>query len=289
MDPLLVTVLILAALQGVTEFLPISSSGHLVIAAALLAPHGDPRELEIVDLNIVLHAGTLGSIFVFYGWRLWQLIAEDRRAIGLLVVGSLPAAAIGIPLKLFAAGVLEQPLLAGVGLLATGGVLLWAGRLSPGERDYRELSFLEALGIGAAQGIAILPGVSRSGSTISAGLGLGLSPQSAATFSFLLAVPAIGGACLLELKDLIKDRDNQAAASAPVKEVAAQSTPTTQASHPPLPREYLALGALLAFAVGLASLWALTHLLESGRFALFAWWCIPVGVAVLVWKWPWPA
>jgi undecaprenyl-diphosphatase len=261
MDLSLWQIVILAITQGATEFLPISSSGHLVVLAAFMAPGGTTEGLEVSDVNIVLHGGTLVSILVFYWQRIWRLVGEDRRLIGLLFVGTLPAVLVGLPLKKFGGeAVLSSPLLAGCLLPVTGIVLLWASRAKPGDKVYGQIGYPSALAIGVAQALAILPGLSRSGMTISAGLRLGLQPQSAATFSFLLAIPVIGGACLLELASMLGE--------------ASLNTPL----------HYLAIGALISFAVGLVSLAWLVRWLERGRFQYFAAWCIPLGAIVVVWQ-----
>ncbi len=253
-------VLILATIQGVTEFLPISSSGHLVIVAALTGVKDN-----IVEVNIVLHVGTLFSILVFYWHRIWRLINEDRKVIALLIVGTVPAVVIGVTLKASIPEILESPLLAGCMLPFTGIMLVWAASNKQGKTSYDQLTYGQSCLIGLAQAIAILPGISRSGSTISAGLKLGLSPQSAATFSFLLAIPVIGGAGLLEVKDLIGDLD-----------AGGVKTGTDL--------WLLAVGAVVSFIVGLASLNWLVRLLEKGRLSWFAWWCIPFGVSVIIWQ-----
>lgn len=253
-------ILVLAVVQGIAEFLPISSSGHVVIVAELLAP-GDAKGFEVSDVNIVLHVGTLMSILVFYWRRVVRLVSEDRRTIGLLIAGTIPAVALGLPVKTFAVGLLENPLLAGVMLIVTGAVLVWVSRHQFGEGDYQSLSFSKAMWIGGSQAVAILPGLSRSGATISAGLGLGLSPRAAATFSFLLAIPVIAGAGILEAASLAMNHE----------------TPST-------PLGYLILGAGVSFGVGLVSLWWLVRWLERGCLQWFAWWCIPVGMSVVVWQ-----
>ncbi|MDP6447814.1 MAG: undecaprenyl-diphosphate phosphatase [Pirellulaceae bacterium] len=259
MEPLeLWQIAVLAVVQGVTEFLPVSSSGHLVIVAAITGVHD-----EVADLNVVLHVGTLLSIFVFYWTRIWRLVGEDRRLIPLLIVGTIPAVVVGLTIELFFEEYLESPLLAGCMLPVTGLILLWAAASPRGEGTCGELTVSKSLLIGFSQAFAILPGISRSGSTISAGMRLGLSPQSAATFSFLLAIPAIGGAGVLKLVSLLRD--------------ASESAPTTSAI-------YLLAGAALAFVVGLAALSWLIRWLERGRFQWFAWWCIPVGLAVVAWQ-----
>ncbi|QDU93009.1 undecaprenyl-diphosphate phosphatase [Lignipirellula cremea] len=256
MEPSLWKILVLAVVQGVTEFLPISSSGHLVIIASFLSTK--ENAIEIADLNIVLHLGTLLSILVFYFRRIVRLLNEDRRVAWLLILGTIPAAVIGLPIKMFFEGLLESRLLAGFMLIVTGWMLLWISRFQPGKGEYRKLSWLQTVLIGCSQALALLPGLSRSGSTITAGLRCGLSPEQAATFSFLLAIPAIGGAGVLELaKFVIK------------KEVA--TTPVS----------FLAIGALVAFGVGIFSLWWLMRWIEKGRLQWFAAWCIPLGVFIV--------
>lgn len=256
-------IFLLAVVQGVTEFLPISSSGHLVIVAALTGVTDN-----VVDLNIVLHVGTLLSILVFYWTRVWRLLGEDRRLIGLLIVGTVPVVLLGVPLKKFAPQVLASPLLAGCMLPVTGLLLLWAaGRREAGEREYQDLDLADALWIGCTQALAILPGISRSGTTISAGLLRGLTPASAATFSFLLAIPAIAGAGVWECISLLRDASSASSADAPAT-----------------PLGLLLFGAAVAFSVGLVSLVWLVRWLERGRLHYFAWWCIPVGIAVILWR-----
>ncbi len=253
-------ILILAVVQGITEFLPISSSGHVVVGLALFEEFDYPMQ-EKLTVNIVLHLGTLLAILVFYRRRILRLLGRDRRVIALLIVGSIPAAVIGLVLKDYCEAVLERPLTAGLMFPLTGLILLWSARYGSGHITCRRLSYGRALLIGTAQAFAILPGISRSGATIVAGLGCGLRRKEAATFSFLLAVPAIGGAGLLEVADLLREP--------------AGSTPIT----------VLGVGALVSFAVGLLALAWLIRWLDRGRLHLFAWWVIPLGIAVLAWQW----
>lgn len=254
-------IILLAIVQGITEFLPVSSSGHLVIVGALLA--GDPEKFEIVDLSIVLHGGTLLSILVYYRRRVWQLFAEDRRVIGLLILGTLPAVVVGLPLKKYGGHILNDPLVAGAMLPVTGVVLLIAAWFGAGERSYQRLSWGRTLAIGISQALAILPGLSRSGVTISTGTMTGLTRSSAAAFSFLLAIPAIGGAMVLEAKDMLSASSGEAATT---------------------PWLHLLIGFTVSFAVGLVALHWLVKLIEVGRLHYFAYWCIPVGVAVVIWR-----
>jgi len=253
-------ILVLAVVQGIAEFLPISSSGHVVIVAELLSP-GGAEEFDVSEVNIVLHVGTLLSILLFYWQRVVRLIVDDHRTIGLLIVGTIPAVVIGVPVKLLTTGLLESPLLSGALLIVTGAILIWISRHQFGDGDYRNLSHFRAFLIGGSQAAALFPGLSRSGATISAGLGLGLSPSAAATFSFLLAIPAITGAGLWETVSMVRDHE-------------AVSTPVG----------YLLLGAFVSFVIGLGALWWLVRWLERGRLQWFAAWCIPVGVVVILWQ-----
>jgi undecaprenyl-diphosphatase len=256
----LISVLILAVLQGLTEFLPVSSSGHVVIGAALLRDFGGRPTVDIVEVSVALHVGTLFSILVFYRRSILDLLAKDRRTIILLLVGTIPAVVVGIPLKVFGTDLLESPLLAGVMLPVTGLVLLTLPRLHQGDADYNDASLISAFKIGLAQAIAILPGISRSGMTITAGVEAGFTRRSAATFSFLLAIVAIAGGGVLEAKDLIAEGPGAT------------------------PLAYLTAGVFVSFLVGLAALWWVVRWLQSGRLWYFAYWCIPVGIITIIWQ-----
>jgi undecaprenyl-diphosphatase len=251
-------VLVLAIVQGVAEFLPISSSGHLVVLAPLLFG-GRSTPPGMTDLNIVLHVGTLGSILAYYRRRIFRLIGEDRRAIGLILLGTVPAGVVGVTVKLFFESLIESPLLAGFMLPCTGAMLLWVSKRPEGAIEYRDLAWRDSLLIGCAQALAILPGLSRSGWTIGAGLSTGLSRQAATTYSFLLAIPAIAGAGLIETLSLLK--------------------------HPPQTDLSLMLvGAAVSFVVGIGSLWWLERWLARGRLHWFAWYCIVLGAGVIAWQ-----
>jgi len=252
-------IVLLAVVQGIGEFLPISSSGHVVVAAGLFEQAGHPLQ-ELLTVNIVLHAGTLLTILVFYWRQILRLLGEDRRVLGLVVAATLPAAAVGPLLKHYCTHFLEHALTAGLMLPVTGLLLLWAERQPPGTTTCRNVSYSKALLIGTFQAFAILPGLSRSGTTIAAGLRCGLRRDEAATFAFLMAIPAIGGAILLELLDLLA-RPPEAVSSG-----------------------LLFTGAGISFVVGLASLWWLVRWLQRGRLHLFAWWVIPLGTIVVLWQ-----
>lgn len=252
-------VLILAIVQGITEFLPISSDGHLVVVAPLLFGESQPPA-DMMSLNITLHLGTLGSILFYYRARIARLLIDDRRTVGLLILGTLPAVFLGLPVKLYCEDILESGLLAGFMFPVTGLAVLWIARYPAGTREYQSLSWRDAILIGIGQALAILPGLSRSGSTMVVGVTTGLKRPSAATFSFLLAIPAIAGAGVLEAISQI--------GTAP----------------PVTPLSYLIAGAAVAFAVGIVALWSLERLLHNGKLEWFGWYCIALGLVVIAWQ-----
>lgn len=283
----LLQVIILAIVQGLTEFLPVSSSGHLVILESVMAQAGNSPGLEEnIGLNIILHAGTLLSICVFYWSRILRLLGEDRRVIWLLGVGTIPAVVLGLPLKKFGAGILENPLLAGCMLLATGGVLVLTSFRKVEDGAYRDLSYGNTLLIGICQALAILPGLSRSGMTICSGITLGLSRRDAATFAFLLALPAIGGATCLEMVDLVKAHKEAAAVVSSEGAAPAASAEKALAVEESgkLPLTTLLAGFLTSFVIGIVSLWWVVRWIESDKLLYFAWWVLPVGIGVIIWR-----
>lgn len=248
----LMEMVILAIVQGIAEFLPISSSGHLVIIGALLGETSDSAAVEII-----LHTGTLASILVIYWRRILELLTSDRRVLPLLVIGTLPAAVVGLTIKTYAEPLLKSSLLAGCMLLVTA-LLLWTlRRLPQGETEYPQLRWWQALAVGGFQAVAILPGISRSGATIFAGRLLGLRGADAVTFSFLLAIPAITGATVLAAKDLHEDG--------------------LDADDLIL----LIIGAVIAFVVGIFALRWLIRWSRKEQLHWFAYWCAPAGLLVI--------
>ena len=257
-----IEIVLLGIIQGLTEFLPVSSSGHLVVASAIMVALGGTPPPELLELEICLHLGTLLAILIYYRERIFRLLGQDRRVLGLLAIGTLPAVGVVLGLAAFDsdAGVLHDPLVAGPMFLVTAGLLIAASRCPAGDTDYTQMTWKQALCIGLFQGIAILPGISRSGATITAGLLVGVRRDSATTFSFLLAIPAIGGAGVLEgLKAL-------------------------QRSSTATPLEELLLGTFVSFLVGLAALHWMVQIVAKGRVNYFALWLIPFGIAVTAWQ-----
>lgn len=203
---------ILAAVQGLTEFLPVSSSGHLVLAQSLFGIF--PAEALVYD--VVLHVATAVAAIAFYRREIAGVmrglfppyrqapaaIVASRRILLLLLVASIPTGLIGFLFKDFIEGLFESvPAVAG-GLFITGAILIAASRITPGREGLEKAPWWKAALVGLAQGIAIAPGISRSGSTIAAALFAGLRREDAVRFSFLLSIPAIAGASLLKLRDL---------------------------------------------------------------------------------------
>jgi undecaprenyl-diphosphatase len=178
--------ILLGIVQGIAEFLPISSSGHLVIAQALLMQFSSqplPQWLQGMTMNVALHFGTLLSITVVYRRELLAAVRQPRLLLQ-LILASIPVAIIGLGFKDALEATFNSPLAAGCCLLVTAGILLVARRLQSGSVPIEQLSFRSSLIIGVFQAVAILPGISRAGSTVGAGLMCGLKGSEAARFSF---------------------------------------------------------------------------------------------------------
>ncbi|MDH3454399.1 MAG: undecaprenyl-diphosphatase UppP [Desulfuromonadales bacterium] len=200
--------ILLGILQGATEFLPVSSSGHLALAQHLL---GDFEQSGVL-FDVLLHVGSMVAVAIYFWrdltglisslWRRDETAAQQRFMVWLLIAGSIPTAVIGLLFKDFFIGLFERPVIVCIMLLVTGGLLWLAERLRNRESSRKEMSFIDAIVVGTVQGCAIIPGISRSGSTIAALLLRGVDGETAARFSFLLALPAVFGAALLSLKDL---------------------------------------------------------------------------------------
>jgi len=257
----LLDLMILAVVQGLTEFLPVSSSGHLVLLQHWMGAYqGD------MLLDVVLHVGTLAAVLAVYRHEVRRLLRLDAPALQYmfaLVLGTVPAAVVGLLLKDTVESAFTRPRLVAVTLVITGLVLLSTRRHDGQDRQLGGQWHpvapppLQTLLIGSAQAVAILPGISRSGSTIAASLWLGLERAEAARFSFLLSVPAILGALALEL----------------LKGAGATATASTPA---------LLAAAVVAFLVGMVALRLTALLVVQRHFWRFALYCLPLGVAAFV-------
>ncbi len=212
MDDLLRSV-VLGITQGLSEFLPVSSSGHLILVSVLFG-----WEDQGLAFDVGLHVGTL-MVLLGYFWRDWYLMVgsafgdflrRDCRAglstptetLLLIALGSVPVAVTGLLFDDWIAANLRQPWLVATMLASAGALMLTVDRRSQGRRPKEDLRLSDVLLIGLAQACALIPGVSRSGATMTAGLARGLSREEAARFAFLLGTPAFAGAALLELPDL---------------------------------------------------------------------------------------
>lgn len=264
----------LGVVQGLTEFLPVSSSGHLV----LLQHWFDLREPALA-FDISVHVGTLAAVVVFFRRDIGAIIAalwgflkrlaqgraalaeiaadDDLRLAGLIVAASVPTALIGIGFHGIADRLFGSVALVGAALMVTCLLLLATRRTTVRRHTMAEFSIAAALVIGVIQGLAIIPGISRSGATIALGLILGLSRDTAARFSFLLSIPAICGAALIGAGEL-------ASGGGPSLTI-------------------VALGTAVSAVVGYAALWMLVYIVRRGRLHLFAPYCALVGILALVW------
>ncbi len=258
----LLEALILGIVQGATEFLPISSSGHLVLTEALLGISGGGLLIEVT-----LHLGTLLAVLIYFRRRIvWLLTGgvargeegeRARRWLLWLALGTIPAVVVGLGLRGAIEQLFESTTAALVGLLVTGGIL-FSSRWSRARG--RSAVSSAALFIGLGQALAIMPGISRSGTTIAAGMWLGVDRTEAAEFSFLLSIPAIAGAALLQTWDLISG-------SAPDASMLAGA---------------LLPGFAAAFISGYAAIAGLLGILKRRGLVPFAWYCWAVALAGLV-------
>lgn len=259
--------LLLGVVQGATEFLPISSSGHLVLVPWLLGWEFEPQTAFIFD--VLVQWGTLTAVMVYFrddlrrlllaAWRgvldRQPFVDSERRLAWLLLASSLPAAAAGLVLKDPVQRAFEDPIAVSGFLLLTAGLLGLSERLGKRTRPLSALTWVDALWIGAAQILALFPGVSRSGATIAGGLTRDLRRAEAARFSFLMSVPIMLGAGMIALMDLLE-------------------TSPRFASVPPL-----LVGFLAAAAVGYIAIRWLISYLSRHPLTIFILYCSLLGAA----------
>ena len=192
----------LGLIQGLTEFIPVSSSGHLVIAQYFL----DIKEDQIL-FNVILHIGTLIPIFIIF-WRdikdMILLKKEKRKETFYILLAIIPTGIIGVLFQDFFEKFFSNAYLTALMLIVTGLILYITEKIDGGKKEVEELQFWQPLLVGLAQGGAIIPGISRSGSTIAASLFQGLNREAAARFSFLMSIPVIGGAGFLQFLNVIE-------------------------------------------------------------------------------------
>ena len=268
------TAFLLGLVQGVAEFLPISSSGHLAIAQNLLGLEGAGSVPEFFD--VLLHLGTLIAVFAAYWKDICEMVVEFFRGIGdlahrstpspvpparrlilLIIVGTLPLFAV-LPIRKSVQGLADNMVFVGAALIVTGFLLFLCDRVRKGRKTERSATWVDALLVGVGQAVATLPGVSRSGMTITAGCFVGYERRFAVRFSFLLSIPAVLGANILSIKDAV-------AAGIIGAEV-------------PM---YL-VGVVTAAVVGYLCIRLLKYVADKGRFGAFAYYCWAVGILTLV-------
>jgi undecaprenyl-diphosphatase len=271
--------LILGIVQGITEFAPVSSSAHLV-----LVPWWLGWSIPSVVFDTTLHLGTLIAVLLFFYRDLWDIVTawvvalfrpSQRTSTAMLgwwiIIGTIPAALAGVILKDFFESVFSTPAAVAVLLIVTGIILALAERFSERWRALPDLLWLDAVLIGVAQAVAILPGISRSGATISTAMWRGVNRDQAARFSFLLSVPIILGTGLKQLFDLVRHP------------ALAHATSGTGAGA-----IELLVGAVAAAVVGVVVIRYLLKYLQRGTLYPFAVYCWAAGalslIATLVWR-----
>jgi undecaprenyl-diphosphatase len=267
----------LGVVQGLTEFLPISSSGHLVLFQSLLGL----EEPELL-FDIAVHVGTLVAVCLFYfpdlkdiarvvfSRSVWNHKGEgfgkrlvripQIRLLALIIVGTIPTVCLGLAFRPIADVLFSSTQIVGFMLLVTGLMLWLTRRTAQTGRDIGQLTMRDALYIGVMQGLAILPGISRSGSTIALGLLRGIDRETAARYSFLLSIPAILGALVLGCVGI------------------------PEATAHPHNVGLMIGGGLVAFAVGYAALRILVLMIQRGRFFIFAPYCWVLGSLCVIYS-----
>ncbi|MCF2596300.1 undecaprenyl-diphosphate phosphatase [Pseudoflavonifractor phocaeensis] len=265
---------VLGFVQGVAEFLPISSSGHLTLLQHFFGME-EPDNL----FNILLHFATLLAVCVYYFQDVVEMILEffrairdmfsrrpsrgnppeARRLVLLIIVGTLPLFVVML-VKDYVEALGGSPVFVSCALLVTGCILFVSDRMAGGRKTARNATLKDVLLVGLAQGCATIPGLSRSGCTISAGMAVGFDRKFAVRYSFLLSLPAVLGATILEIKDVIVAESGLAQGVLPM---------------------YL-LGMVIAGVVGYFSIRLVNLLASKGKFGAFAYYCWAVGLVALI-------
>lgn len=279
--------ILLGIVQGITEFLPVSSSGHLAILQNVFKVETNDSML----FDIMLHLGTLVAVFVVYRKDIWKMICEAifmaadifsnlriwvlnkihktslkykkvvhnsyRKFVVLILVSTIPTGLIGVLGKDLISAASSTLLIPGICLWITGVLLLMADHAKEGKALPKNVSYKKGLLIGAAQGIATLPGISRSGTTITACILCGLDRKFAVKYSFILSIPAILGAAVLEIKDVIKE-------PIAISQIAIYS-----------------VGMIFAGAVGYICIKTMLLVVRNKKFKYFSWYCFAIGTVAV--------
>ena len=272
MDPiLLVKAVIMGVVEGLTEFLPVSSTGHLILAGSLIG-FTDETIKSAKLFDIVIQAGAIVAVVIVYWQRLRETLAglrgndpRQRRFVMNVLIGFLPAAVLGVLFSKAIKAHLFTPAVVATTFILGGIIILWAEKRAAADATVRignvdDMSPMDALKVGLAQSLALVPGTSRSGATIIGGMLFGLSRKAATDFSFFLAIPTLIGASLYSLW---KARDTLSAADAPV----------------------LIVGTVVSFLVAWVVVRWLLRFIATHSFVPFAWYRIVFGIVVLVTWW----
>ncbi len=285
----LLNAIIMGVVQGIAEFLPISSDGHLALMSNILHMKADTGLL----FNVMLHFGTLVAVCIAFWKDILELICEGfhmigdlsanawcyinqsgkqketgyrqvistpyRRFVLMVIVSTIPTGLIGVLCKDFIEGISNNILITGVCLIITGLCLTLADRTETGKKNESDVSYTDAGILGVAQGFAIMPGLSRSGTTITAALLLGLDRNFAVKYSFIMSIPAILGAVVLEVKDFSMDMVTQ-----------------NQLMN------YM-VGTVIAAAVGFFAIKTMLVLVRGKKFKYFAYYCFVIGAVAIIW------
>lgn len=262
--------IIVGVVQGLAEFLPISSSGHIVLAEFLLGlrEQGQGGNHD-VGFEVMLHMGTLLSVLIYFRRKLWNLtqslwtpsMAEDRMMIVWLGIATVPAVVAYLLFGDYFKAAYSNPVLVSGLLLVTGGILFLPRML--GGRESK-VGLKSALVMGLGQAFAILPGVSRSGSTIASGLATGLKAEKAAEFSFLMSIPAIAGGFVMTLKERTETMGS-----------------LQQAFASCFSEAYMA-GALASAVMGLFAIYIVMGIVRRGKIEYFSYYCFAAGITGMV-------
>ncbi len=255
--------LILGAVQGITEFFPISSSGHLAIIQIFADKMGYGHVLgkEAIAFNVAVHGASLAAIVIVVRDDIKRIILHERRLLLMLLIATVPAGLVGVLLKSHIEDAFGSLNAVGLALIATGLMLILVEWKKPGDRSVSQTGLADALIIGCGQAVAIMPGLSRSGCTIGAGLLRRLSRDEAVRYSFLMAIPAIGGVCCYDLlTHLLKGADAWSGIPAPI----------------------FISGTVSSFVFSLLALTGLLKLVRRHKLSWFAIWCIPLGAIILI-------
>ena len=263
--------LVMGIVQGLTEFLPVSSSGHLIVVPYLLG-WSDPF-LNSLEFSVMLHMGTLVALLVYFRRDWVRLVPaglaairdrslqddEDRRLAWLLIAATIPAAIVGFLLNDIIERSFRQPGLVAVTLVIGGLILLIADRFGAKSRTIDDVTFPIAAGIGTAQALALIPGISRSGISISAARMVGMDRESAARFAFLMATPITAGAGVFEIRKLLAGEGG----------VSVEIVP-------------LVVGLIAALISGLAAIQFMLTFLRRQSLDVFVWYRFALAAVVLV-------